>query len=115
MRRSLRPSRRDPTSGVLTAPRPPPSVRSCPSNPLAHGGDMRTGIAEMVDLLMKAHADKQPTPLISQHYPDLDVDAAYEVQRAYARRRLANDRIGGLKAGLTSEANQKRMGMSAPV
>jgi 2-keto-4-pentenoate hydratase len=76
---------------------------------------MRTGISEMVELLVKAHADGQPTPLVSQHYPELDVDAAYEIQRMYARRRLAHDGVGGLKAGLTSEANQKRMGMTAPV
>jgi 2-keto-4-pentenoate hydratase len=76
---------------------------------------MRREISEMVDLLVKAHGAKQPTPLVSQHYPELDLDAAYEVQRAYARRRLERDRVGGLKAGLTSEANQKRMGMTAPV
>lgn len=69
----------------------------------------------MVELLVKAHADGQPTPLVSQHFPELDVSAAYEIQREYARRRLARDRVGGLKAGLTSEANQKRMGMTAPV
>jgi 2-keto-4-pentenoate hydratase len=76
---------------------------------------MRQEISGMVDLLLKAHANKQLTPLVSQHYPELDVSAAYEVQRAYARRRLEHDRVGGLKAGLTSEANQKRMGMTAPV
>ena len=76
---------------------------------------MRREISEMVAHLLTAHQSGQPTPLLSHHYPDLDVKAAYEVQQAYVRRRLAHDRMAGLKAGLTSEAGQKRMGMEAPV
>ena len=39
----------------------------------------------MVELLVKAHADGQPTPLVSQHFPELDVSAAFEVKILSAR------------------------------
>jgi 2-keto-4-pentenoate hydratase len=76
---------------------------------------VKRAIAEMVDLLWTAHRDRQLTPLLSREDPDLDAESAYEVQTLYVRRRLADDRMGGLKAGLTSEAGQKRLGLTAPV
>jgi 2-keto-4-pentenoate hydratase len=76
---------------------------------------VRKPIAELVDVLSKANEKGQLTPLLSREDPDLDLKSAYEVQTLYVRRRLAHDRVAGLKAGLTSEAGQKRMGVTAPV
>ncbi len=67
------------------------------------------------DLLLKAHRQQALIPVLSSHYPDLDMDAAYGVQHAYVEKRLANDRIAGFKGGLTSKAGQEKFGVNAPL
>ena len=74
--------------------------------------------AQAVDpaaLLFDAYAQKQPIPVLSATMPNLDVNAAYEIQKAYLQKRLENDKIGGFKAGLTTPAAQERFGVTSPV
>ena len=71
-------------------------------------------VDSLADLLVRAHRQNQPIPLLSQRHTGLDVKTAYAVQKAYVQRRLANDRIVGFKLGLTSTAGQKRFGLKAP-
>ena len=71
-------------------------------------------VSELADLLSAADATDQAIPVLSARAPDLDVAAAYRVQRAYVRRRLADDQIAGFKAGLTSQASQRRFGVTSP-
>ncbi|SHI29171.1 2-oxo-3-hexenedioate decarboxylase [Pollutimonas bauzanensis] len=56
------------------------------------------------------------THKITDDYPDMDWDDAYAIQNAIKRRKMARGaRIAGLKAGLTSHAKMKQMGVEAPV
>ena len=74
--------------------------------------------AQDVDLsaiLMKAYQEKQPLPVLSANFPELDVEQAYAVQKAYVGKRLVTDQISGFKAGLTSEGGQQRFGVEAPL
>ncbi|GAK53414.1 2-hydroxypenta-2,4-dienoate hydratase [Candidatus Moduliflexus flocculans] len=74
--------------------------------------------AQAVDpaaLLFDAYANKQPIPVLSATMPNLDVKAAYEIQKTYLQKRLETDKIGGFKAGLTTPAAQERFGVTAPV
>jgi 2-keto-4-pentenoate hydratase len=69
----------------------------------------------MANSLIKAVAEKQPTPVLSESEPDLDPKTAYEVQKIFVQWRLANDRVGGFKAGLTTEKAQKMLGVNFPL
>jgi len=74
--------------------------------------------AQAVDpaaLLFDAYAQKHPIPVLSATMPNLDVKAAYEIQKAYLQKRLEADKIGGFKAGLTTPAAQERFGVTSPV
>ncbi len=53
---------------------------------------------------------------ITDEHPDLDWDDAYAIQDGLRRLRLARgQRLAGLKAGLTSFAKMKQMGVDVPV
>ena len=71
--------------------------------------------AEMADILIQAHNEGQPIPVLSAQYPEMDVETAYEVQKSYVGKRLAKEQIGGFKAGLTSAGGQKKFGVDAPL
>ncbi|PID57808.1 4-oxalocrotonate decarboxylase [candidate division KSB3 bacterium] len=82
---------------------------------LCVGSSASAGEAELAELLLQAHEGKLPMPVLSMLAPDLDVTAAYAVQKAYVEKRLLSDRIAGFKAGLTSEAGQRKFGVNEPV
>ena len=72
-------------------------------------------VSDMAKTLLQAADQNKPIPLISLRSPNVDVDTAYAVQKAYVTRRLMVDRFAGFKAGLTSVAGQKRFGVDAPL
>jgi 2-keto-4-pentenoate hydratase len=72
-------------------------------------------VDELAEILIKAERQNQPIPVLSSRYPELDIETAYKVQKAYVRKRLANDKIAGFKAGLTSPEIQKKFGVEFPV
>src|SRR3989304_1287486 len=72
-------------------------------------------VSNLADLLIKTQKENQLIPVLSDQYPELDVETAYLVQRAYVKRKLSDDQIAGFKAGLTSEESQKKFGVTFPV
>src|SRR5574341_927767 len=72
-------------------------------------------VSKLADILIEAQRENHPIPVLSNQYPELDVETAYRVQKAYIKRRLAEDQIAGFKAGLTSAEIQKRFGVTFPV
>src|SRR3990172_6450459 len=83
----------------------------CVSTPLA----AELNVSKLADILIGAQRENQLIPVLSDQYPELDVETAYLVQRAYVKRRLSDDQIAGFKAGLTSEESQKKFGVTFPV
>jgi 2-keto-4-pentenoate hydratase len=73
------------------------------------------GVSDMANTLIKADTEKQPIPLLSKTEPNLDAKTAYDVQKVYVQWRLAKDKVAGVKGGLTTEAAQKRFGLTSPV
>ncbi len=73
------------------------------------------GEAALADLLLSAEAGGRPIPVLSAVAPGLDLATAYGVQRLYVERRLANERIGGFKAALTTSEAQAAFGVSEPL
>lgn len=71
--------------------------------------------------LLAAHLDDcmrdaRDTTKITDRHPEMDWDDAYAVQDAIRRRQLARGaRIVGYKAGLTSHAKMRQMGVDTPV
>ncbi|MCC4118635.1 2-oxo-3-hexenedioate decarboxylase [Aromatoleum toluclasticum] len=60
--------------------------------------------------------EARDTTKITDDHPDMDWDDAYAIQDEIKRRKLARGaRIVGLKAGLTSHAKMKQMGVDTPV
>ncbi|MHC1761488.1 MAG: 2-keto-4-pentenoate hydratase [Negativicutes bacterium] len=82
------------------------------SLPMAEGAVPADGAT----MLIRAEYDRQPIPLLTQTYPGLTAESAYQVQKAYIGMKLAGgDKIAGFKGGLTAAGVQKRFGMKAPV
>ncbi|MBA3009342.1 MAG: fumarylacetoacetate hydrolase family protein [Proteobacteria bacterium] len=71
--------------------------------------------AQFAKILLKAEAQGEPIPVLSLLYPKMDVALAYGIQKAYVEQKQATTKIVGFKAGLTSDAGQKRFGLTAPV
>jgi 2-oxo-3-hexenedioate decarboxylase len=60
--------------------------------------------------------EARDTAKITDTHPDMDWDDAYAVQDALRRRQLARGaRVVGYKAGLTSHAKMRQMGVETPV
>jgi 2-keto-4-pentenoate hydratase len=68
-------------------------------------------IDELSRTLGKATADRTAIDKLTDSYPDLDLAAAYRVQRA---QRPEDGQLGGWKLGVTSRAKQQQVGLSAP-
>jgi len=68
------------------------------------------------DVLLTAEASRTDRHPLSDDWPDLDLDIAYDVQHALiARKVAAGEKIVGVKLGLTSRAKQDRMGIASPL
>lgn len=77
--------------------------------------DIQT-INALADRLEGCQLQQQDTQKITDDHPDMDWDDAYAIQDEIRRRKLARGlRVIGLKAGLTSHAKMKQMGVSTPV
>nr|AMK59091.1 4-oxalocrotonate decarboxylase [uncultured bacterium UPO38] len=75
--------------------------------------DART-VAVLAEHLESCQLQARDTPKITDEHP-MDRDDAYAVQEAIlARKRGRGARLVGWKAGLTSRAKMKQMGVSAP-
>jgi 2-oxo-3-hexenedioate decarboxylase len=71
------------------------------------------GLAERLEA---CQLDARDTHKITDDYPDLTWQEAYAIQAAILARKLARGRkLVGLKAGLTSTAKMKQMGVTSPV
>lgn len=73
-------------------------------------------IAQLAEHLESAELQARAVPKITDAYPALDLDDAYTIQAELRRRKEARGhRLAGLKAGLTSRAKMKQMGVEVPV
>jgi 2-oxo-3-hexenedioate decarboxylase len=70
----------------------------------------------LADRLEACQLQQQDTTKITDDHPEMDWDDAYAIQDEIRRRKVARGlRVIGLKAGLTSHAKMKQMGVSNPV
>jgi len=72
-------------------------------------------VTEVVNLLIEAHKDNKPIPIISDRFPHIDETAAYRIQKKFVKQRLEIDAIAGFKAGLTSNKSQEKFSIDQPV
>jgi len=74
-----------------------------------------TAIQSAADALYNAEKTRQQTRAITLTHPDMTMDDAYAVQRAWVDRKIADgDTITGYKIGLTSRAMQQAMNIDTP-
>ena len=73
-------------------------------------------IAQLAEHLDNCQRNAQDTLKITDQHPGMDWDDAYAIQDAILARHLGRGaRVIGLKAGLTSHAKMKQMGVETPV
>jgi 2-oxo-3-hexenedioate decarboxylase len=73
-------------------------------------------IAGLAEHLEAAEMNARDVTKITDEHPDMDWDDAYAIQDELRRRKEARgQRTAGLKAGLTSFAKMKQMGVETPV
>ncbi len=73
-------------------------------------------IASLAEHLENCQLEARDTLKITEQHPALDWDDAYAIQDEILRRKRARgERLIGVKAGLTSHAKMKQMGVSTPV
>jgi 2-oxo-3-hexenedioate decarboxylase len=71
---------------------------------------------QLAEHLDNCQLNSQDTLKITEAHPDMDWDDAYAIQDRVKARRLARGaRVVGYKAGLTSHAKMKQMGVTDPV
>ncbi|HPE61268.1 MAG TPA: 2-oxo-3-hexenedioate decarboxylase [Thiolinea sp.] len=76
----------------------------------------RAIIAELAEHLENAELQAVDVTKITDDYPDMDWEDAYDIQFEIRRRKEARgNRVIGLKMGLTSYAKMKQMGVEVPV
>ncbi|MGD9710229.1 MAG: 2-oxo-3-hexenedioate decarboxylase [Halothiobacillaceae bacterium] len=76
----------------------------------------REVIEQLASHLETCELEAKDTTKITDAHPDMDWDDAYAIQDEIKRRKIARgNRIIGLKAGLTSHAKMKQMGVETPV
>lgn len=72
-------------------------------------------IERLAEHLERCELEARDTTKITDDYPDMDWEDAYAIQEAIKRRKLARGaRVVGFKAGLTSHAKMRQMGVSTP-
>ena len=73
-------------------------------------------IKQLAEHLDNCQLNQQDTLKITEQHPDMDWDDAYAIQDEIRARKLARGlKVVGLKAGLTSFAKMKQMGVEVPV
>jgi 2-oxo-3-hexenedioate decarboxylase len=73
-------------------------------------------IEELADYLETSELECKDATKVTDRYPEMDFEDAYDVQYAIKRRKLERgNKIVGLKVGLTSRAKMKQMGVESPI
>src|SRR5882757_8871045 len=76
----------------------------------------QTVIARLAEHLENAELQARDVTKITDEYPDMDRDDAYAIQYEIRRRKEARGhRTVGMKAGFTSRAMMRQMGVETPV
>ncbi|HRI17597.1 MAG TPA: 2-oxo-3-hexenedioate decarboxylase [Burkholderiaceae bacterium] len=73
-------------------------------------------IARLAEHLEACQLEARDTVKITDTHPDMDWEDAYAIQAEILRRKRSRGlRLAGLKAGLTSHAKMRQMGVTTPV
>lgn len=73
-------------------------------------------IAALAELLETAELQAKAVTKITDQYPNMDWDDAYAIQAEIRRRKESRGQlVAGYKAGLTSRAKMRQMGVDTPV
>jgi 2-oxo-hept-3-ene-1,7-dioate hydratase/2-keto-4-pentenoate hydratase len=71
--------------------------------------------AKILADINNVYKTRQPLPLLTKAYPEIEIADAYAIQQEFIAQRIAEGRrIKGYKVGLTSKAMQETMGSTEP-
>ena len=73
-------------------------------------------VAELADYLETCELEAKEATKITDRFPEMDFDDAYDIQYAIKQRKIERGTLmAGLKVGLTSRAKMKQMGVETPI
>ncbi len=73
-------------------------------------------INELAEYLETCELECKEATKVTDRYPDMDFEDAYDVQYAIKQRKLERgNKIVGMKVGLTSRVKMKQMGVESPI
>ncbi|HHJ36092.1 MAG TPA: 4-oxalocrotonate decarboxylase, partial [Gammaproteobacteria bacterium] len=73
-------------------------------------------VMQLAEHLEDAELNAQDVKKITNDYPDMDWEDAYDIQWEIRRRKQSRGtKIAGLKMGLTSYAKMSQMGVDTPI
>ncbi len=73
-------------------------------------------IVKLAEIVDTAAMNAEPIEMLTASYPELDLERAYDVQRAsMARRFNRGEKLVAMKMGLTSRAKMEQMGVHNPI
>lgn len=73
-------------------------------------------VARSATRLLLAETARLDRPPLTDDWPELDLEIAYEIQAETLRRRVdRGETVVGIKLGLTSRAKQRQMGVESPL
>lgn len=73
-------------------------------------------VAELADYLETCELEAKEATKITDRFPEMDFDDAYDIQYAIKKRKVDRGTLmAGLKVGLTSRAKMKQMGVETPI
>ncbi len=71
--------------------------------------------SQIVADIIETYTTRKALPLLTQTYPQIEVEDAYAIQKDFVARRVAEGRtVRGYKVGLTSKAMQEMSGTTEP-
>ncbi len=79
-------------------------------------GETTWNVKTAADVLLDAEATRTDRHPITDNWPELDLNTAYQIQDELIARKVAGgQQVVGVKLGLTSRAKQQRMGIDSPL
>lgn len=79
------------------------------------GAAMADHTSKLADQLFNAESTRQPIEPLTELFPDLSLEDAYQIQRINVERRIrSGEKIVGHKIGLTARAMQELFGVNEP-
>ncbi len=71
-------------------------------------------VSKIAEQIFNARKNQEPIPVVTDLHPELEKESAYQIQKAFIKLCLKEDRIAGYKIGISSLEHQRTSGLNEP-